>query len=260
MKLHYNKTGTGPPLILIHGLFGNGENLLPLAKSLAPHFTVYLPDLRNHGLSPHADDQSFAAMTEDLHQLVVDEKLSHTAVAGHSMGGKVAMSFALSFPHIVTHLVSLDMAPMAYDSKYSTVLEKSITVMMELDLAHFTSRGAAMEEMRKRLKDRKLVGFFAKNLEKEEGKLYWRCNLPAFRKYITAIRGGLEEFAPQAPCPVPALFLFGGESGYLQPGAREQVQRFFPDNRVKVIPQAGHWLHSDQPVMVREAVFHFLTE
>ncbi|MCK9174389.1 MAG: alpha/beta fold hydrolase [Desulforhopalus sp.] len=260
MKLHYNKTGTGPPLILIHGLFGNGENLLPLAQSLAPHFTVYLPDLRNHGLSPHAEDQSHAAMAEDLHQFVVEEKIARTAVAGHSMGGKVAMSFTLSFPHLVTRLVSLDMAPMDYNSEYSDVLEKSIAVMMELNLTQFSSRGAVMEEMRKRLKDRKLVGFFAKNLEKERGKFYWRCNLPAFRKYITAIRGGLEEFAPLAPCPVPALFLFGGESGYLQPGVRKQIQRFFPDNSVKVIPQAGHWLHSDQPVMVRETVFHFLTE
>ncbi|TFG88434.1 MAG: alpha/beta fold hydrolase, partial [Candidatus Atribacteria bacterium] len=54
MKLFCRKYGSGPPLIILHGLYGSSDNWVSVARSISDRFTVYLPDQRNHGQSPHS--------------------------------------------------------------------------------------------------------------------------------------------------------------------------------------------------------------
>jgi pimeloyl-ACP methyl ester carboxylesterase len=102
MKLFYRKYGNGPALIILHGLFGSSDNWVTIAKKISDKFTVYLPDLRNHGNSPHSDEQDYNLMRDDLHELVTDLNLKKFFLAGHSMGGKVAISFAIRWPEMLS--------------------------------------------------------------------------------------------------------------------------------------------------------------
>ena len=73
MKLHYRKLGeVGPPLFILHGLFGYSDNWQTHAKKLSEFFQVYLVDQRNHGRSPHSIDFSYDVMVEDLFELISD--------------------------------------------------------------------------------------------------------------------------------------------------------------------------------------------
>ena len=90
MKLHFRTVGTGKPLIVLHGLFGSGDNWITVGKALSIDFQVYLVDLRNHGHSPHSHDFSYKTMEEDLLVLIDLENLNKPHILGHSMGGKVA--------------------------------------------------------------------------------------------------------------------------------------------------------------------------
>ena len=69
MKLYYREFGSGPPLIILHGLYGSSDNWVTIAKKLADSFTVYLPDQRNHGQSPHSPVHDYNAMSDDLFEL-----------------------------------------------------------------------------------------------------------------------------------------------------------------------------------------------
>ena len=98
MKLNFRKTGTGEPLIILHGLFGSADNWFSIAKELEKDYTLYLVDQRNHGDSPQSEDWNYKVMAEDLMELMDDQKIDAAYLMGHSMGGKAAMVLALSRP------------------------------------------------------------------------------------------------------------------------------------------------------------------
>lgn len=104
MKLHYQLLAAESdalPVLLIHGLFGNLDNLGVLARDLHKQHTVIKVDLRNHGLSPRADDMNYPAMAQDLLALLDELQLEKAIVIGHSMGGKAAMALTAIAPERV---------------------------------------------------------------------------------------------------------------------------------------------------------------
>src|SRR5687768_9250564 len=123
MKLHYKEMGHGQPLLILHGLFGTLDNWATLAKRLAEHYNVFLVDLRNHGRSPHSEQHDYDAMAEDVLQLVDDLQIPTPAIMGHSMGGKVAMNYALPYPTRITKLIVVDIAPTAYPPHHDEIID-----------------------------------------------------------------------------------------------------------------------------------------
>src|SRR5215470_1972503 len=105
MRIHFQNYGHGAPLIILHGLFGSLENWHSVSQNLAADFQVFAVDQRNHGRSPHATDMSYQLMSEDLKEFVADQQLGAVNLLGHSMGGKTAMFFALTFPELVQELI-----------------------------------------------------------------------------------------------------------------------------------------------------------
>ena len=96
IKLNYQIYGEGKPVIILHGLFGSSRNWTSIAKKLSANFRIINVDLRNHGDSDHADTMTYSEMTEDIYQLLNECGLEQASLIGHSMGGKVAMAFALN--------------------------------------------------------------------------------------------------------------------------------------------------------------------
>lgn len=105
ISLYVEQTGSGPPLLLLHG---NGEDhhiFDPLAAKLSAHFTVYAPDSRNHGQSDKTGDYSYEAMTEDCHALIKALDLQKVQIAGFSDGAIIALMLAMRYPEVPDRLV-----------------------------------------------------------------------------------------------------------------------------------------------------------
>src|SRR5688572_18327452 len=120
MKLAFRETGSGQPLIILHGLFGQSDNWNSLAKKFGEqNFRVFTVDQRNHGLSPHDDDWTYEAMAKDLNQFITDHQLSDPILLGHSMGGKTVMHHELLFPGTASKLIIADMSAREYPANHA---------------------------------------------------------------------------------------------------------------------------------------------
>ncbi len=114
LELAYTETGEGPPLVILHGLFGSSRNWASVARRLGETHRVFAVDLRNHGASPWAETMDYGEMAEDVRAFLARHGLAGATVMGHSMGGKTAMRLALEHGRDVGRLIVVDFAPVAY--------------------------------------------------------------------------------------------------------------------------------------------------
>ncbi len=254
IKLHYETLGEGEPLIILHGLFGSHRNWRAIAKQLASQFKVYCVDLRNHGDSDHAESMNYKDMSEDIRHFLTANQLEEISILGHSMGGKVAMTFALSHAELVKQIVVLDIAPVRYENEYVHLID----AMLKLDMNVINSRNQANDLLRTDIVDDTIRMFLLQNLLVKEDKYYWRINLQAIKSGIADI-SDFPVFEDEIHYKRRALFLGGEESTYIQNQHQQMIQRYFPDSNIVQIPSAGHWLHADQPERVLQEITRFLT-
>ncbi|MFN3882601.1 MAG: alpha/beta fold hydrolase [Nitrincola lacisaponensis] len=253
MKLHYQRTGQGTPLIILHGLFGTLENWGAQIKALAEHHDVIAVDLRNHGRSPHSMDMSYPLMAEDVIELMDDLQLSQVNLMGHSMGGKVAMQMALSYPQRIARLLLVDIAPVSYPPHHEAVFKG----LFSIDLTSLTSRADADKQLQAWVEEAGVRAFLLKNLYRnEQGQFAWRMNLDCLRSEYDAIAA-----APEGPAfKGPTRFIKGGLSHYLKPEHTDAVRQRFPNADVKVIEDAGHWPHAEKPALFTRLVERFFSD
>lgn len=253
MKLHYKILGEGEPLIILHGLFGMLDNWQTLGRRWAEKYQIILVDLRNHGHSPHSETFNYQVMTEDLEELVDDLFLDEIRIIGHSMGGKLAMKFAQTHPDLIKKLVVADIGPKKYPVHHNTIL----TGLNSVPLDQVFSRKEADAFLAKHIQTNSIRQFFLKNLYwKEKGKLDWRFNLPA----ITSNIGNVGDEFLRIPLAKPTLFIRGGASDYILDADMGTIHAVFTHARLETIPNAGHWLHAENPSMFYEIVDTFLSE
>jgi len=252
MKLHYETRGDGPPVLILHGLFGSHQNWLPVARELSGTFRVLTVDLRNHGQSPHHDESSYAVMAEDVARLIDDLDLGKVSLLGHSLGGKVAMQVALSHPEVVERLVIVDIGPRAYVSLHDDVF----AALSHLDLAGIHSRSQADELLSATIPHRPTRHFLLTNLMRApEGRWRWRMNLETLHAHREHLAGSLHG----APFPGPTLFIRGALSSYLAENDLNAIRNLFPRATLHTIAEAGHWVQVDAPGPFIAAVRQFLT-
>jgi pimeloyl-ACP methyl ester carboxylesterase len=102
----YAQAGSGPVLLLIHGMGGTFENWQAVIAPLARQHTVLAPDLPGHGASaPGAGDYSIGALAAGLRDLLIALGHERATLVGHSLGGGIAMQFAYQFPEMTERLV-----------------------------------------------------------------------------------------------------------------------------------------------------------
>ena len=255
MKLFFKKSGEGKPLLILHGLFGMSDNWATLSKQFSEKgFLVYLVDARNHGRSPHSDEFDFPSMSNDMIELMNDEKISTSSIIGHSMGGKTAMWMACEHPERISKLVVADIAPRYYEPHHQSVL----AAIHAVDLDQLTSRKEAENSLRESLRDEGTIQFLLKNLYwNEKEKLDWRFNLRGIEKNISKIGIALPE---QFRFDGETLFLRGEKSGYITDADKLDIEKHFPAAKIKTVPGAGHWIHAENPIGFMDAVLPFLRE
>ena len=275
MKLNYRKLGQGKPLFILHGLFGLSDNWATVGKILSQSFEVYLIDLRNHGGSPHEDEWTYEAMSEDI-KVLVEEVSNHKSqvpspksqvsseqpeiiLMGHSLGGKVAMQFASAYPEMLEKLIVVDMAPKDYPGKQFDFIEK----LLPIDLAKMKSRKEAEAELRKIIKDEATVQLLLKNIQWTENgsgsgnssTLEWKFNLKVIAENQDKIG---KTFSIKNKIDTPALFIRGERSNYITDTDIAEIKKIFPNSEVKTIAGAGHWAHADKPEEFTKVVLEFI--
>jgi pimeloyl-ACP methyl ester carboxylesterase len=252
LSLAFQSFGQGPPVIFLHGLFGSGDNLRVLSRGLESNYTVFLPDLLNHGDSPHSADATQLAMAEAVEAFVAEHSLSRPVVAGHSIGGKVAMLVALRARIDTAALVSIDMSPRRYQPSHTEI----IAAMRSLPVGEIHSRREADEHMKRAVPNAAVRAFLLKNLVRRSERYVWRLNIDAIDADYPALLGWNP---PDAVFTGPALFVGGERSSYFQEGRdRADIARWFPQAELHTIPNAGHWLHADKPEELLEILRDFL--
>lgn len=261
MQLYSRILGEGPPILIFHGLFGMSDNWLTIGRMLAQEgFSVHLLDLRNHGRSPHADTHRYPDMCDDVLEYLQRIKLHAVHIIGHSMGGKLAMIFALLHPELLKKMVVVDIAPSDYRHPDNTFHAELIHTLSEIDLSLHKGRGTIREELEQKLNNRPLAMFLAKNIRNDRSgnHLSWKFNLPVLQKFLQHLYIGLEELELYAPCHVPTRFIKGNNSTYYLQENEADRELYFPDSEVIGINAAGHWVHSEQPEQFMKAVTAFL--
>jgi len=257
VDLHYKQLGEGFPLIILHGMFGMLDNWLTLGKQFADRYAVYLIDQRNHGKSPHIDEMDYFAMADDILQFMDTHRLPQAHIIGHSMGGKTAMQFAAEHAERVARLAIVDIAPKIYPAgEHDDVFAGFAAV----DLAHITNRAQAEAAMATQVHSITTLQFLLKNLTRlPDGSYVWKCNYDViYRHYADILDNTL---SPYTYCELPTLFLKGGNSRrYIElPQDIALLTQYFPNSEIVTVPDAGHWIHAEQPEAFFRIVSQFLS-
>jgi esterase len=242
MLLNYQEFGEGRPVIILHGLFGSSRNWQGIARALAENHRVITPDLRNHGQSFHEDSMSYIDMADDIITLCDHLNISDAILMGHSMGGKVAMTIALTHPEQFSALVIVDIAPFDYEHSF----HKLVDAMLKMDLNKIKSRTEAEKELKKITNDTNTIQFILQNLIRNNDKFAWRINLSTISKSLTEISQFPEKLKTKA-CRMPSLFLGGSESNYVKSKHNASIYQHFPAAEITMIAGSGHWLHAEKP-------------
>ena len=251
MILHTEITGQGQAIVLIHGLFGSYENLGVIARALAGQWQVVNLDMRNHGRSGWHDTMSYALMAEDVKETLDHLGLDKAILLGHSMGGKIAMEFALRYPERVNKLILADISPVQNRPRHLEIL----SALDGIDLNNLPSRQQADQQLALFIAETGVRQFLLKSLYKEDEQFRWRFNIKALIANYAQL---LEAPPSKGPYTGPVLFIKGAESDYLLPEHQNLIQQLFPHSKAKVIMGTGHWLHAEKPVAFAKIVTDFL--
>jgi pimeloyl-ACP methyl ester carboxylesterase len=242
LPLHYEVFGSGPPVVILHGLFGSSRNWRSVARALASEYAAYTVDLRNHGRSPHTGSMDYRALADDVRALMDTLDLDDVTLLGHSMGGKTAMTLALRDPSRLSRLIIVDIAPVAYADQHTHLID----AMSALPLERVRRRSDADRMLRDAIPDESLRLFLLQNLVLGPSGTHWRFNLEVLRSEMPILVG-----------PLPGLrttryegrttFIRGGRSDRVLTEHEAIVSRHFPNYDILTIPSAGHWPHAETP-------------
>jgi len=205
--------------------------------------------MRNHAESFWSDEMTYPAMATDLAE-VIDATGAPSIILGHSMGGKAAMTLALTRPDLVRRLIVADIAPVTYGHTQTPFID----AMQSVDLSKIEKRsdvGMALTEL---VDDPALRAFFAQSIKIDESGARWLLNLEALKATMPQIIGWPDI---SGSYDGPTLFVAGADSDYIDGDGRKVIKPLFPNARFAKLKNAGHWLHADQPRAFVETIHAF---
>jgi len=241
-------------LLIFHGLFGQSDNFATLAKQFAEFYTVHAIDLRNHGRSFHSGDMSFEAMSGDILNYLNHYQIPECYLLGHSLGGRAVVEFSYKHPERIEKLIVADMAPKAYPPHHQGIIK----ALNSVDFDKVEKRSDVEDVLKQFIPDTGTRQFLLKNVyhvDSGQGKYAFRFNLKTLTDtYNEMVGGNLTD----GIFDKPTLFLRGGKSDYIRDEDFGLIKKHFPQAEIRTIPNAGHWVHAENPKVFFEEVIDFL--
>jgi pimeloyl-ACP methyl ester carboxylesterase len=192
-------------------------------------------------------------MRDDLFELAGDLKLNKFFLAGHSMGGKTAISFALKWPEMINGLLVADISPFINENIKHSAYNQHLTIlkaMLSIDLSRISTRVEAESILLEEIPSEKVRGFILKNLKRTTGNNFtWKINASSLLNNLEKIMEGIDRRAgvSQQITGFPVIFLKGEDSDYLPSSDFSDIQNVFPAAEFIIVANASHWIHSDRP-------------
>ena len=249
--LNYQQLGSGKDIILIHGLFGRLENLNMVAKALSESYRVTSVDVRNHGDSFQSELMDYPSMAKDIVVIMQHLAIESAIVLGHSMGGKIAMELALTYPERVDKLIVADIAPVEYPPHHNQIIDG----LKAIDLSSVKGRKDADKQLANYVDNLSVRQFLLGNLTSKNGQFVFKCDIENIDKNYPNI---MRTYQGSNTYSGPTLFIKGANSDYILPEHRAEIVRLFPQSRARVIQGAGHWLHAEKTIAFNRSVTSFL--
>ncbi|WP_417763810.1 alpha/beta fold hydrolase [Shewanella sp.] len=252
--VNFVDTGAGFPVVLIHGLFGDCDNLKGLARELESRNRTIRIDCPNHGHSPQLSPMTYPAMAAAIMEVLDSLAIDSFYVVGHSMGGKIAMTLALNYPQRVKAVVAADIAPVSYPPHHEKVFA-GLTSMP----ADIKDRRAALAHLLSYDIDEATAQFLLKSLRRGDDGFGWKFNLAELINSYDYIIGWFNTDVSAAKVyQGPVLLVRGGDSNYVTAEYTAEVMRQFPQVSAKTIQGTGHWLHAQKPAVFNRIVSEFI--
>lgn len=251
--LHSKIIGKGTPFLILHGYLGMGDNWKSMGNALGAYYKIHMIDQRNHGRSFHSEEFHYELMVEDLLKYVNYYQLDNIVLLGHSMGGKTAMSFAVTYPQLINKLIIADISPRDYQPHHNEILK----ALNSVDFSIQNSRKLIDQKLSEYIPEIGVRSFLLKNVYwKEKGILDFRFHLQSLTKNNHEIGKPLPT---HSIFEGETLFLAGENSEYITGDDIPIIDAHFPNSQIKTIHNAGHWLHAEQPKQFYEMVMNFLS-
>lgn len=247
-----NATPDAPWLVLIHGLFGNLDNLAVIKRHFSQQYNVLSIDLPDHGKSDRAPVFSLPHTVAELNKVLLHVGAREYHLLGHSLGGKAAMLYALHYPEHIASLIVADIAPVSYPARHTDI----IAGLKAVDLEQITQRKQADSELAKYVDNPGVRQFLLKSLyQNAQQQWQWRFNIKGLSEAYDNIRDWPDN---TLQFNKPTLFIKGSESDYIQSDYKAAIGKHFPRARAHIIEGTGHWLHAEKPAAFNNIVEGFL--
>ena len=248
MKLFYRRFGKGQPMIILHGMLEMSDFWIPIAKHFSANFDVILPDLRNHGRSPHSFTHTYQLAEQDLVELIEDLKLENIILVGYSMGGRISMLYSQEDNNKLDKLIIIDVSPRAYRTdEYLNILTlyNDLKKLDKADISKFKNRKELTEFLLENIESKGLVNLLLKNLIKDEQGFKWRFNIKALLRYMETPNQAYITLTKKVN--TPTLLIHGEKSNFVQEKDLEIFKQFYTNFKFVVIKNTSHLLPYEKP-------------
>lgn len=269
-KLHghdvsFRRAGTGPAVVLIHGITSTSATWLPVAPALAAHHTILAPDLLGHGASAKPrGDYSLGAFASGVRDLMVSEGVERATIVGHSLGGGVAMQLAYQFPERCERLVLVDSGGLGRE--VNLLLRAATLPGAEIVIPLLASTGvlAAGRWAGAALRRAGLpAGTDVEEMARGHASLH---DAETRRAFVQTLRGIVEAGGQRVDArdrlylasALPTLIVWGERDPMIPAEHGREAHAAIPGSRLELFPDAGHFPHMEEPERFTEVLLDFL--
>ena len=260
IRLAYNRVGAGPPWVLIHGL---GTSSITWSANIAPlaeHFTVYALDLPGHGGSDNlAIDYTIATEMRFIDGFLERVGVERAAFVGNSIGGLLALRYALEQPARVSHLVLVAAAGLGRSISWwlrLTAVPGVGELLHSRSIVTVNGLAKRLFEMLERIERRVLTALH----RARTGHMAHEAIVKVAREGagLRGLKDRVYELPRLGRVQAPVLVVWGGRDRVFPVEHAREVARRFPKITVDVFPYAGHWPHMEAPARFNALVVGFL--
>jgi len=264
-RVAYRSEGSGPVIVLVHGITSSSATWERVMPALAERHTVIAPDLLGHGKSAKPrGDYSLGAYASGIRDLFVALGHERATFVGHSLGGGVAMQFSYQFPELCERLVLVDSGGLGRDVSLllrAATLPGSELVLPLLANPQLLDAGRAVGRWLNRVG----VGLRTDIEEIARGHASL-ADREAREAFVHTLRSIIEPGGQRVSATdrlylaenVPFLIIWGARDKVIpvQHGRRAHEQ--VPGSRLEVFPESGHFPQLDEPERFVEVLTRFI--